>query len=280
MRDLILFLQKFKFFILFAILQVFSIYLYINNYHYPSTKFFSSANSISAGMLETGDNIYKFFNTPQANRTLQEENSKLRAENERLSKLLDTTKFQDTTLNNQLFEYIPARVIYTTYGDRNNYITINRGKNDGINDGMGVFTDKGIIGIVHHSTERYSVIKSVLSSKIYIDVRIEKGNIPGLLNWDGKSAKFGKVDAVSSDYPIKKWSKIVTGGEGGVFPSGLYVGKISDFYLEETRPNWNITIKYDEDFKRLTNVYVIKNIRKNEIDELTEVVKEELERQK
>lgn len=278
MKNLILFLQKFKYFIFFAVLQIFSIFLYVNNYNYPNTVFFTSANHITSSLLKTSNDFTQFINTPQANVTLQKENIELRNENQKLRALLDTVQFKDTTFQEQAFEYIPAQVIYSTYGKRNNYITINRGSKDGIKEGMGVFTSKGVVGIVHQSTEHNSVIKSVLSSKIYIDVKIDKNGAFGLLNWDGKHYNKGNIDGISSDIPLKRWAKVVTRGKGGVFPSGLYVGQISNFYMEETKPLWNITVLYKEDFRRLSNVYVIRNIQQHEMDTLTQIVNEEQDR--
>lgn len=275
MKNLIAFFKKFQLFLLFAVLELAAIYLYVENYNYPQVKFISSVNTISGGILEKSNELTKFINTPQANQTLQQENEKLRREIEHLQSLLDTIHFKDTLIAEQTYQYIPAEVIYSTFSKRNNFITINRGSKDGIEEGMGVFTDKAIVGIVHSVSENYSMIKSVLSSKIYIDVKVENNGAYGLLNWDGVSPKRGSIDGISNDIPLKKWLRVVTRGSSGVFPEGLYVGKISQLKYENAKPLWNIQVWYEEDFRRLSNVYVIKNNHKKEFLRLDQSINKE-----
>ena len=67
---------------------------------------------------------------------------------------------------------------------------------------------------------------------------------------------------------IKKWSKIVTRGGSGIFPRGLPVGKIKSLTTVEGKPLWDVEIYYSEDYRKLQNVYVIKNLMLNEQKEL------------
>ncbi len=275
MKDLIAFLKKFQLFMLFAALQIIAIYLYVSNYNTPHVKFITSTNSISGAILEKSNELTQFINTPLANRELQEENQKLRAEIDRLKIIMDTVQFRDTLIGDSTLKYIPAQVIYSTYNKRNNYITLNRGSDDGIKEGMGVFTDKAIVGVVHSVSKSYCLVKSVLSAKIYIDVKVEKNGAYGLLNWDGIQPRRGQIDGISSDITLEKWSRVVTRGASGVFPEGLYVGKISSFKRDGAKSMWNIDIWYEEDFRRLTNVYIIKNNKKQEFVKLDESLTEE-----
>lgn len=275
MKNLIAFLKQFQFFLLFAGLQIVAISLYVNNYDTPQAKFLTSANAVSGSILEKSNEFTQFINTPLANKELQEENQRLRSEIDRLKAIMDTVHFKDTVVGENTFQYIPAKVIYSTYNKRNNFITINRGSNDGLEEGMGVFTDNAIVGVVHSVSEKYSTVKSVLSAKIYVDVKVEKSGAHGLLDWDGVSPKIGQINAISSDIVLKKWSRIVTRGASGVFPEGLYVGKIYSFKRDDSKPMWNIDIWYQEDFRRLANVYVLKNNRKKEFIKLDNALTEE-----
>lgn len=277
MKDLIAFLKKFQLFMLFAALQIIAIYLYVNNYNTPQVRFLTSTNAVSGAILEKSNDLTQFINTPLANKNLQDENQELRAEIDRLKLLMDTAHFKDTLMGDSILKYIPAQVIYSTYNKRNNYITLNRGSNDGIEEGMGVFTNKAIVGVVHTVSKNYCLVKSVLSAKIYIDVKVESNGAYGMLNWDGLKPRIGQIDAVSSDIDLKKWSRIVTRGASGVFPEGLYVGKIASFKRDGAKSMWNIDIWYEEDFRRLSNVYIIKNPNKQEFVNLNETLIEEVQ---
>jgi rod shape-determining protein MreC len=129
---------------------------------------------------------------------------------------------------------------------------------------MGVFSPNGIVGIVHNISEHYSVVKSVLTEDINIDVMVESTGIPGLLKWNGLNAKIGSIASISNDLPVKKWAKVVTRGGSGIFPRGLPVGKIKDFKMVEGKPLWDVSIYYSEDYRKIQNVYVVKNLLLNE----------------
>lgn len=275
MKNLIAFLKKFQVFLLFVALQVFAIYLYVNNFNTPQTKLITSINQFNSYVLNTSNDVSQYLHTPHFNQQLQDENKELREEIDRLQQLLDTTHFIDTLFNDTVFQYIPAKVIYSTHNKRNNFITINKGSKDGLKEGMGVFTNKAIVGVIHSVSDNYSLIKSVLSAKIYIDVKIAKNGAYGLLNWDGKKHNIGAIDGISSDIPLEKWSRVVTRGASGVFPPDLYVGKISNFQRDGAKSMWNIDLWYEEDFRKITNVYVVKSTVNKELEELMNTIPNE-----
>ena len=105
----------------------------------------------------------------------------------------------------------------------NNYFTLNTGELQGIERVMGVFSQKGIVGIIHNTSEHYSVVKSVLTKDINIDVLILPVKLYGFLKWDGKDPRRGSITGISNDLNIKKGSRVITRGASGVFPKGLLV---------------------------------------------------------
>ena len=176
------------------------------------------------------------------------------------------------TLHKQQYSYVPATVINSTYDKRNNYFTLNIGSAQGVKRGMGVFSGKGVVGVVHNTSEHYSVVKSCLTETINIDIMVEKTGQFGLLKWNGRDARRGTMSGVSNDTEIKKWSNIVTRGGGGIFPRGLKVGKVEKADVVEGKPLWDITILYSEDYRSLQRVYVIKNLLLEEQKELEDLI--------
>ena len=81
----------------------------------------------------------------------------------------------------QQYEYIPGIIINSSCNKRNNFFTLNIGKKQGVKRGMGVFSDNGIVGVIHNVSDHYSVIKSVLTQSINVDVIIESSGAFGLL---------------------------------------------------------------------------------------------------
>ncbi len=269
MRNLIAFFKRFRIFLYFALLQGIALSTYFTYLSYPRSQYLTTASAVSGQMLSYRNDITKHFQLPYNNRKLQYENIQLRQRlPESFIKVQGSLFKVDDTLQHQQYEYIPAVVINSTVNKRNNYFTLSSGKSSGIYRGMGVFSNKGIVGIIHNVSEHYSVVKSVLTEDINIDVMVEKNGVFGLLKWNGRNSKIGTISSISNDLTLKKWSKIVTRGGSGIFPRGLPVGKIKSLKTVEGKPLWDVEIYYSEDYRKLQNVYVIKNLMFNEQKEL------------
>jgi rod shape-determining protein MreC len=269
MRNLIAFFRRFRIFLYFALLQGIALSTYFTYLSYPRSQYLTTASVVSGQLLTYRNDVTKHFQLPYNNRKLQYENIKLRQRlPESFIKVQGALFKIDDTLQRQQYEYIPAVVINSTVNKRNNYFTLSSGKSSGIYRGMGVFSNKGIVGIIHNVSNHFAVVKSVLTEDINIDVMVEKNGVFGLLKWNGKNPKIGTISSISNDLNLKKWSKIVTRGGSGIFPRGLPVGKIKSLKTVEGKPLWDVEIYYSEDYRKLQNVYVIKNLMLNEQKEL------------
>lgn len=219
--------------------------------------------------MEVRNDITKHFNLSLNNDKLQKENIWLRQHQPANFQRLESKKVRiDDTLYDQQYLFIPATVINSTVTRRNNYFTLNVGRAQGVVRGMGVFSDKGVVGIIHNSSDHFSVVKSVLTENINIDVLIESIGLFGLLKWDGRDSRRGNITGISNDLKIKKWSRVVTRGGSGIFPRGLNVGKIEKLKPIEGKPLWDVVVRYSEDYRTLQRVYVIKNLMQKEQTEL------------
>jgi rod shape-determining protein MreC len=280
MRNLIAFFRRFRIFLFFALLQGIALSTYFTYLSYPRSQYLTTASAVSGQLLTYRNDVTKHFQLPYNNRKLQYENIQLRQRlPESFIKVQGTLVKIDDTLQRQQYEYIPAVVINSTVNKRNNYFTLSSGKSSGIYRGMGVFSNKGIVGIVHNVSDHYAVVKSVLTEDINIDVMVEKNGVFGLLKWNGRNAKIGTISSISNDLPLKKWSKIVTRGGSGIFPRGLPVGKIKSLKTVEGKPLWDVEIYYSEDYRKLQNVYVIKNLLLKEQKQLEKNIPSEEDEQ-
>jgi len=265
MRNLIAFFRRFRVFLVFVVLQIFALSTYFSFLQFPRTQYLTTASSINGSILEMRNDVTKHFNLSKNNDALQRENILLRS---RLPQSFHRLQYGlvkiDDTLYRQQYEYIPATVINSTVTKRNNYFTLNIGSKQGIKRNMGVFSEKGIVGIIHNTSENYSVVKSVLTEDINLDVMIEPIGMVGLLKWDGRDPRIGSITGISNDLKIKLWSKVVTRGGSGYFPRGLTVGYVRKLNPVEGKPLWDVAIRYSEDFRTIQRVYVIKNLMQEE----------------
>lgn len=261
MRNLIAFLRRFRIFLVFAFLQVISLLIYVQFLSFPRSQYLTTASNVTAKVLTWENDITKHFDLSKNNWALQRENIRLRQRLPEFMYTLSTTKVKvEDTVFEQQYTYIPGEVINSSVTRRNNYFTLNIGSKQGVKRDMGVFSDKGVVGIVHNVSEHYCVVKSVLTEDINIDVIIEPIHIEGILKWDGHDARRGSIDGISNDLRIKKWSRVVTRGGSGIFPKGIPVGKVESIKPIEGESLWDVVIRYSEDYRTLQRVYVVKNL--------------------
>lgn len=259
----------------FALLQGVALAFYFTFVSFPRAQWMTTASAVTGTMLDYRNDITKHFNLSNNNTWLQKENIRLRGllKQSRISMENEIDNDSslvriDDTLWKQQYDFVAATIINSTYNKRNNYFTLNIGTAQGVERGMGVFSDKGVIGIVHNSNTHYSVVKSCLTKDINVDVLIEGSGEFGILKWDGKDPRYGSMTGVSNDLMIKKGSKIITRGGAGIYPRGIPVGVITKTEVIEGQPLWDITVKFSVDFRKVQRAYVIRNLLKKEQVEL------------
>lgn len=278
MRNLIAFFRRFRVFLIFIVLQVFALSTYFSFLNFPRSQYLTSASQVSGTILKVRNDVTKHFDLSKNNQALQQENIRLRERlPESMQRLQNGTIKINDTLFHQQYEYIPATVINSTVTKRNNYFTLNIGRLQGIKRGMGVFSDNGVVGIIHNVSDHFSVVKSVLTENINIDVMIEPIGLFGLLKWDGHDPRRGSITGISNDLKIKKWSKVVTRGGSGIFPRGIMVGRVGKLKPVEGKPLWDVEIRFTEDYRTLQRVYIIKNLMQEEQEELEAAIPEDKE---
>ncbi len=261
MRNFLAFFRRFRVFLFFAFLQIFALSLYVRYLSFPKNQYLTTASIVTGKLLEVENDVTKHFNLSKNNSALQFENIKLRT---KIPQSLyqvgrNTYKIEDTVYEQQ-YEYIPATVINSSVTRRNNYFTINVGSKQGIKREMGVFSDKGVVGVIHNVSKHFAVVKTVLTKDINIDVTIEPIGLFGFLKWNGHDPQKGSITGISNDLKIKRWSRVVTKGGSGIFPKGMPVGKVYETLPVEGEPLWDVVVKFSENFRTLQRVYIIKNL--------------------
>ena len=269
MRNLIAFLKRFQVFLVFAGLQVIALSLYFTFFTFPRSQYFTTASSAAGTVLSWRNDLTKHLSLSRTNKKLQESNKDLLEKIPRnfvqIQKHLYTI---NDTLYKQKYEYMAGAVISSTVDKTNNYFTIDIGSRQGVKPGMGVVSDNGVVGVIHNCSAHFSVIKTVLTDDINIDVTIKPIDLNGLLKWDHKDAIYGNLTGISNDQKIKKWSKVYTRGSSGIYPAGVLIGRVTTLKPVEGEAFWDVKILFSENYRALQTVYVVRNLMLEEQKEL------------
>jgi len=265
MRNLLSFIWKNNFILLFLLLELISAGLIVQNNRFHKASFLNSANSLSGGILQWQSNLTGYLGLKEENETLLQENERLHSQS-----ILAFTKYtkkefiHNDTIYNQRYTYLNAEVINNSIFRRNNYLTLNKGYAQGVGPEMGVVSSNGVVGMVKDVSEYFCTVLSVLHKNSRTSARIKGQEYFGSLIWDGMDFKYGTLTEIPSHVILTKGSLITTSGYSAVFPDGIPIAKIVDYEVLPGDNSYTIRVKFTEDYSNLSHVYVIRNLLREE----------------
>ena len=267
MRNLFAFFWKYQFIVLFFILEVVSLILLVNSYSYHQSVAFNITREVSGKIFNSYSNITDYLALKQENKRLVAENARLRNQLSTSFLITDTcTVFKDS-----LYRSISAKVISTSVSKSSNYIMVNKGRRHGVQMEMAAVSSDGIAGFVVGISEHYSYIMSTLHKNTRISASIvNNGQLVNVI-WPGKNYTEGLVIDIPSHVHLVEGDTLVTSGNSMIFPQGIIIGTIIEQLESENKGLGNASLKFATDFNSLKNVYIIKNLMK---EEQTKLVKE------
>jgi len=149
MRYLLYFLQKQYTYFLFLALEAISLLLLFNNNDYQNNALTTVSNGFAGSVLNMSSNVSEYFSLRRVNRILAEDNAKLHSNHSEAFYKADTDSFyQNDTLYKLEYRYISAKVINNSTNKRNNFLMLNKGHRQGIENHMGVIMGDRIVGQV------------------------------------------------------------------------------------------------------------------------------------
>lgn len=239
-----------------------------NGLAYQQSAFFSVINNSINWVHEKKTNLTGYFNLKRENEDLQEENRKLKGlTNESFRQVEGDFILKKDTVFNIQYRYQTADVIQGSLHQSNNYFTINRGESDGIVNGMGVISSKGIVGKIVGISDHYSIIECVIANSFTTSVVLSRTGHFGLLQWNGDHQETKLLDIVKNA-PLKIGDVAYTREGSTIFPPNIPVGQVSELNVLEGEKFYDITLQLHTDFSKLKKVYVISNLYRNELDQL------------
>ena len=262
MYNLFIFIKKYHAVILFILLEVLCIIMIVQSLPYQNRKMVNLSNNIAGGISKTTSNWYDYLNLKSENEALVQQNALL------LSRLACDDAEADTAYYDDIFTYIPAHVINNSIYEANNFILIDKGKEDGIEPEMGVICNDGVVGKVLNVSNHYASVMSLLNSYSVISCRFADNQYVANVIWDNGSYRFGIVKDIPSHLIINVGDTLVTSGFSNSFPADVMVGTIEENMSNSNDMFGTAKLKFSTNFSTLRHVYVVKNNYRAEIDSL------------
>jgi rod shape-determining protein MreC len=133
MNNLIRFIVKYQFILLFIVLEVVSFWILATHSYYQQSKIEKFTRIIDGAISRRIDKGRQYFRLAETNRFLAKENIILRDELARISSKNEIlSRLTRDTVTDPIFNYIPAKVINNSINKQHNYITLDVGLKHGV----------------------------------------------------------------------------------------------------------------------------------------------------
>jgi rod shape-determining protein MreC len=120
--------------------------------------------------------------------------------------------------------HIAAETIADTRGPFANTRLANAGRDKGVAEGNPVISEHGLVGRIVGVSDHVSRVLLLTDAESRTPVLVVRTNGRAILSGDGGDAP--KLDYVRSALGLKEGDRVLTSGDGGVFPRGLPVGTV------------------------------------------------------
>jgi len=269
MKNLLYFIIRNHYVILFLMIESFSLALVVHYNNYQHTCALNSSAKIAGNINQAFSVVNNYIGLRDKNEALNAELAKARSV-ELISYKVDTVSAQLVKDPNyiQQYEYIPCQVISNSVNNSNNFLTINVGKKHGVERGMGVVSASGVIGVVKETSDNFASVISVLNPNLNISAMLKANGYFGSLSWEGYNYQYAAINDLPSHIEVHSGDTVITSGYSAIFPKGMLIGTIDTVLNVGTNGFMVASVKLSVDFKRVGNVQVIKNLLRDEQLEL------------
>lgn len=144
----------------------------------------------------------------------------LRSENNRLRKQIMEME-EKITFSLDDYDYVIGKVVIRDIHNFYKEVVINKGTQDGIEEGMAVVNQEGLIGVILDSDKETSIVK-LLTSEYNVSVKLTDtyGNL-----------SMGKITMLDKYSEVKEGDVVYTSGLSKI-PAGLLVGEVTSVKMD------------------------------------------------
>ena len=269
-------LRKLLVLLLFLVLQAGAVVMLVNNSYFQQNAILNFIRARQISWWEKRSSWVAFTQLKEINQQLSLENNRLLNEISRLADLSTerNPQSEDFIALRDSFSYIPARVIRNSVNRQHNFLVIDKGIQDGLEQDMGVISSRGIVGVVSHVSDHYALVISLLNTQQHFTAELKKSGTFGTLRWDGVDYRRVFLSEIPQHIEISVGDTVVSSVFSLVFPPGIPLGYVKSGSLKRGT-FLELEVELFEDFKSLHYVNVVSRYGAMEIRQLIENLQEE-----
>lgn len=205
----------------------------------------------------------------EENQALKIKNQSLReyeAEAKRLQSILDFMNY-----NLERYDLVPAKVIARSPNNWYQKITIDKGANHGIEQGMPVINQNGLVGMIRSVSENSAQVALITDREMAVGVIIQQNrDTNGIVEGLGNTNMLRMIN-IPYYSTIKENDIVVTSGLSLKYPPGIDIGVVDTITREPSGLLLTATVRPVVNFDRLEEVLVITDYRPIVYDDSDEI---------
>ena len=214
--------------------------------------------------------IQTLLTSPTDLATLRSENLRLEAEVARLERELIAVREQAAEAEvlagllgyartRPESRYVAARVIGQDISPFIRSVWIDRGSDGGLQQGMPVVTERGLVGRVAEVYSTIARIQLITDPQSSVNVRLQSSRADGALQAQLNGELW--VEAIDQSASVTPGELVLTSGLGGAFPSDIPVGQILTVRKRDYELFQQAVVQPSADVENLLVVLVITNFQ-------------------
>ena len=214
-------------------------------------------------MIKDYNNLKKVQEENKILKSNVEKIESINAENKELKTEIDKLK-SELNIEHVLsdYDYLNATVINRNASVWYNNLTIDKGSHNGIVEGMVVINSTGVIGKITNVSTFSSDVKLITTNdtnnKISVTIASGDKRLTGLINNYDYKTKYLEVEGISNTDTVNVGDLVYTSGLGGVFPSGILIGKVENITTDVYDLAKIINVSPSADFEDINYVTILK----------------------
>ena len=210
------------------------------------TRYFTAIDELYNENESLRDKIDRLENEATEGKAAKEENARLR----------DYLEMKEQYSSFKLTE---ALIVGYEGEGNTTFLTLNKGKNDGIDTGMAVIVKSGLVGSVCESGSNWSRVRLVNEASAAVSAYVQRSGETGVVCGDiaYKDKGYCVLKYLNDDADVQEGDLIYTSGNGSVYPGGILVGKITDINEDGFSRTKIATVECAVDFTSLKYVMVV-----------------------
>ncbi|MEX2247166.1 MAG: rod shape-determining protein MreC [Dehalococcoidia bacterium] len=208
---------------------------------------------------------------------LSRDNQRLREENERL--INDLARAREETAQVQSIEdleavrrqfpedsFLDAGVIARDSSNLRSVVAIDRGRSDGLREGMIVVTEgRSLVGTISKTFDDYAWVTLITDPKSAVSAMVQESRAEGVVagNYGGSLI----MEFVGQGAAVKEGDFVVTSGVGGGYPAGVVIGRVAKVEKAEQDLFQEVSVDHLASLAKLEHVLVITSFEPQRIEE-------------